>query len=308
MFCHTAVDGDTMATLSSAVELARRVAAADVIGVQTDADAVSVQRMLAASGLAHDDLPEIHVEPVGIDTEAWLRQLDDPVVAALSSKLRLPGGVLAVGVDHLHYSAGVIHKLLAIETLLESGALGADDLRLVQIALPTSLAGPTHRFLQSQLEEIATRINGAHRRSDGLDVIDIVSSPPSPRELAALYRAADIALVTPVRDGFNRVAVEYSLANHDRPCVLILSDGTGTSHHLGWHCVTVDASDVLAIAAALRRVIADPDSPDRGSAERRPPSLAHSTAPPGSPVVSIAWPVQPGCVSHRPRASVPPRL
>ncbi len=265
VFCHTPFAADTLATIAPASELARRLGSCDFIGVQTSADAESVGHFLSTEAGAK---PIIHVNPVGIDTTRWIELRNDPLVRALAARHRTPEGALAVGVDRLDYTKGIVHKLLAIETLLDSGAIDPMDLRLVQVAVPTRTAVPIYRFLKDQVTEIEQRVNHTHPRSDGIPVLTVIDAQRSPREIAGLYRAADFGLVTPVRDGLNLVAVEFSVINGDRACELILSQGAGAHETLGSHCLSVDGTDVISIASRIREALHPTPELRRSAADR----------------------------------------
>ncbi len=255
VFCHTPIDEPTLDSIAPAARLARRLAGADVIGVQTVADRMALERFFDNRLGDGRRLPMVHAEPVGIDPRSWLDLAADPAVNALAARHRRVHGLLAVGVDRLDYTKGIVHKLLAIESLLDSGALDPDAFRLIQVAVPTRTGVPAYGLLRRQVRELASRINAAHPRHDAIAVVEIVNEQRSPREIAALYRAADLALVTPVRDGMNLVAVEFSVVNHDRGGELVLGKGAGAADSIGPYCTLVDATDVSSIATAILETV-----------------------------------------------------
>ncbi len=131
-----------------------------------------------------------------------------------------------------------------------------------------SLTSRIYGFLRDQVLEIERRINNGHPRRDRLPVVRIIHEQRSPREVAAFYRAADVALVTPVRDGLNLVAIEYSVINQDRDCDLVLGVGAGACETIGDTSLTVDGADVLSVAAGLRTALEGTDD-RRARAKKR---------------------------------------
>jgi trehalose 6-phosphate synthase len=199
---------------------------------------------------------------VGIDVAQWEAYRRDPVVDALSRLHVRGGGCLAVGVDRLDYTKGVMPKLLALEVLFSSGRVRPDELRLVQIASPTRQHVPSYAFLAHDVAEAVRRINAAFPRADGVPVVELYEEQWTAREVAGLMRAADIALVTPVRDGMNLVAVEHAVVNADRASDLVLGAGAGVAEHLGAWSDVVDGRDVLGMADVLHQLVRSP-RPDR---------------------------------------------
>ncbi|MEQ8842078.1 MAG: trehalose-6-phosphate synthase [Acidimicrobiales bacterium] len=271
LFCHTPVAADTLEQLRDAAALARSLASADFIGVQTSYDGEAMRRFLSPSA---ESLPTIHVDPVGIDTAHWQQLRSDPLVESLTERHLAVPGSLVVGVDRLDYTKGIAHKLLAIETLLDNRLVDPDDFRFIQIAVPTRTGVPIYGFVRDQVLEIERRINNGHPRTDGVPVVHVICEQRAPREVAALYRAADVALVTPVCDGLNLVAVEFSVINADRDCELVLSVGAGACETIGHACLTVDGADVISVAAGLRAAIAGPTDRHERAQQRGVAALA----------------------------------
>ncbi len=253
---HTPVDAAGWRALSHADALRRRLAGCDVITVQTERDAEAVRELL--DGVDDSHAPRVVAVPVGIDVARWEAFRRDPVVEALR-RLHVRGaGCLAVGVDRLDYTKGVVPKLLALEVLFSSGRVHPDELRLVQIASPTRRHVPSYAFLAHDVAATVRRINTEFSRTDGAPVVELYQEQWPAREVAGLMRAADVALVTPVRDGMNLVAVEYAVVNADRANDLVLGAGAGVVEHLGAWSDVVDGRDVLGIADALHRLVRSP--------------------------------------------------
>ncbi|NND75573.1 MAG: hypothetical protein HKN44_11265, partial [Ilumatobacter sp.] len=224
-FFHTPVDAAGLAELHIADRLATALGRYHVVGTQTPGDADEVAQFVESHG--GDLPPTLRSIPVGFDVARWSEFRNDPVVDALARRHGAPGGLLAVGVDRADYTKGLPTKLVAIERLLDDGRLHPDEFRLVQIATRTRAGIGAYDEMLAEIRRSAARVNEAHRRSDGEPVVRLITEPHPPREVAALMRASDMALVTPIRDGMNLVAFEYAALNADRPTALVLGQGAG---------------------------------------------------------------------------------
>lgn len=249
--CHTPIVDEVLAELTNSRELARSIVDFELITVQTERDRDGLLRWLDRRRSPADGRPAVIANPVGFDVERWIRRRTDDVVLSLAERHRAPAGVLIVGVDRIDYTKGLLHKLHAIEVLLASGRVAPDDVRFVQIAVPSRTSIPLYAYLGRQMKETAERINADFPRSDGRPVVTMVDEQLAPRQVAGLMRAADIALVTPARDGMNLVALEFAVLNGDRPCELILGHGAGAAEYIGRWCRLVDGTDVNGIADAI---------------------------------------------------------
>jgi trehalose 6-phosphate synthase/phosphatase len=151
---------------------------------------------------------------------------------------RYRGRKLVLGIERLDYTKGVGHKLLAFERYLERDPARASRVTLLQVVVPSRLDHPDYRDLKSQLEENIGRINGRYG-TPGITPVEYLHRSIEREELVALYRFADAAMVTPVRDGMNLVAQEFVLCQGtvagDLPAcrgMLLLSEFAGASHPL----------------------------------------------------------------------------
>jgi len=178
---------------------------------------------------------EVRAYPVSVEWPGrWTRQplSNDGGKAELCRELHLPPHVrLAVGVDRLDYTKGLIEKCLTVERLLEL----RDDLRgrfvFVQIAEPSRDFLPEYRAYKSRLRETIDRIN---RRfgADGYRPIVIRETRHEPADVFRFLRAADICYVGSLHDGMNLVAKEFVVARDDERGALILSQFAGAAHEL----------------------------------------------------------------------------
>jgi trehalose 6-phosphate synthase/phosphatase len=136
-----------------------------------------------------------------------------------------------VGVDRFDYTKGIAEKLRAFEQLLETHPRWRQRVVLIQVAAPSRMTVSEYQQLKREVDELVGRINGRYGSSSFMPVV-YVNQSVSRERLTGLYRAADIALITPVRDGMNLVALEYVAARAERGGTLILSEFTGAAHCL----------------------------------------------------------------------------
>ncbi|MFQ5785179.1 MAG: alpha,alpha-trehalose-phosphate synthase (UDP-forming) [Alphaproteobacteria bacterium] len=199
------------------------------------------------------------VFPIGIDTE------DFAAIAATAQAQRqikrladsLQGRKLIIGVDRLDYTKGLAERLQAFERLLETYPDARGRVSLMQIAPPSRIEVPEYADIRRALEATAGHINGRFAEFDWVP-IRYLNKAFSRRALAGLYRASQIGLVTPFRDGMNLVAKEYLAAQApDDPGVLVLSRFAGAARQLD-AALIVNPYDMRAVAEALHDALAMP--------------------------------------------------
>ncbi len=173
--------------------------------------------------------------PISIDFAAMEQLARDPSVRRRAREIRAslgnPGTVL-LGIDRLDYTKGIRHRLRAISELFADGDIAAPDVTLLQIATPSRERVSAYQDLRSQVDGQVGRINGDHSAIGATAVHYLHHSYPK-EEMAALFQAADIMLVTPLRDGMNLIAKEYVASRWDGGGALVLSEFTGAAQELG---------------------------------------------------------------------------
>jgi trehalose 6-phosphate synthase len=171
--------------------------------------------------------------PIGIDDAAVSRQARSRHTEERVERLRqtLKEETLILGVERMDYTKGILERLRAMERLLELKPELHGRVSLIQVVTPSRWKVEAYRQKKREIDEIIGRING--RFSDGIWMpIRYLYRSFSSAELAAYYRAADIALVTPLRDGLNLVAKEYVASRVEADGVLILSEFAGAAYQL----------------------------------------------------------------------------
>ena len=208
---------------------------------------------------AREHVTRIGVFPISLDSAAVELQAQQPETLAkaqhLSQQLGSPK-VLMAGVDRLDYTKGIVQRLLALEELLDSGelkkhGLKAKDISMVQVATPSRERLEDYQATRKDVERIVSRINGKHG-SMGRPVVSYVHSHQSFKKLVALYLAADIMLVTALKDGMNLVAKEYVACHSDGTGALVLSEFTGAATQLtsAFMCNPYDKTQLSQIILA----------------------------------------------------------
>ena len=225
-----------------------------VLGIEADVDRVEVEGRSV----------QLRVFPMGIDAHAFQTLAADSRVRDATRKLRAAHGDerLVLGIDRLDYTKGITRKFLAVELLLERRPDYRGKFRLLQVAVPSRENVSAYRELKREIEEIAGRINGAYGTLHSAPIHYVYDSV-NEVELTGSYRAADVMLVTPLRDGMNLVAKEYVASRIDGDGVLVLSEFAGAAAELP-EALIVNPYDVEAIAATLERALEMDENERRG--------------------------------------------
>jgi trehalose 6-phosphate synthase/phosphatase len=250
-------------------ELIDGLMGADVIGFQTYDDVRSflraTERLLdcelrGSSLLDAGRAVTVDAFPIGVDFDQWERLESEPAVRQARAELSdaLGGRSMVLSVDRLDYTKGILNRLLAFERLL---AL-RPDLRgrvvLVLVVVPSRVRLDAYRRMSREVEEVVGRINGRYADLAWTPVLYRARSLDVPT-LGAYYLQADVALVTPLRDGMNLVAKELLATRRDEGVALVLSDMAGAARELG-EASLVNPYHVDGLADALAAALALPPS------------------------------------------------
>jgi trehalose 6-phosphate synthase len=243
---------------------------AEVIEGLLGCDLIGFQRPMGASNFIrsaqqllqvdeHDRIIEcidhqtrVGVFPISIDVAEVEETAAGRATRQRMSQIRARLGdpeVILLGVDRLDYTKGIGLRLEAFGALLESGELDPERHVLVQVATPTREAVEHYQDERQEIERLVGEINGRFGRI-GLPVIHYLYQTLGFDELIALYRAGDVMLVTPFRDGMNLVAKEYAAAHIDGDGVLVLSEFAGAADELT-DAVLVNPHDDQALQQAI---------------------------------------------------------
>jgi alpha,alpha-trehalose-phosphate synthase [UDP-forming] len=160
---------------------------------------------------------------------------------------------LALGVDRLDYTKGIVERLLAIEQLFDKHPWQLERLTMVQIAAPSRTRIQSYMDLRRQVEETAERINQRFQTSHWKPVV-LIERQCSHEEVERWYRVADVCLVTSLHDGMNLVAKEFLAARYDEDGVLVLSKFTGAASELK-DALLVNPYDIAAVAETIHEAL-----------------------------------------------------
>ncbi len=279
LFLHTPVaDVGVIDRLEHRDELLAGISGARLVGTQRASDASNLESLLG-SYARRSVVPfrtVVKAHPISLDVERIVDLAHDPDVRnqARSITTNLGAGRrIVLSVDRLDYTKGVLERLTAFEKLLELGLVSADDVMLIQVAVPSRIAVPAYRELAERVKAQVRRINSRYPTHRG-SAIELICEDLPLSDVVALYLAAEIAMVTPLRDGMNLVAKEFAIARAGDPVGLVLATGAGAADELGADAVLVDATDPVDLAAGLNEAL------HLGVAERvrRSTALGHSIA------------------------------
>ncbi|MCZ7664754.1 MAG: trehalose-6-phosphate synthase [Thermoleophilia bacterium] len=190
--------------------------------------------------------------PISIDYDEFARQAAGPSVSARTLRLReeLGGRTIILGVDRLDYTKGIPERLEAFRLALSRYPELRCNVTYVQVAVPSRQTVPEYQALRAEVDRLVGEINGQFTQIGWVPIHYFFRSFDR-EELLAYYRAADIALVTPLKDGMNLVAKEYCAAHVDNMGTLILSEFAGAAAQLHRWALTVNPFDVEGMAEAI---------------------------------------------------------
>lgn len=265
---------------------------ADVVGFQRDADASnfaqSVRRLKGYPTTGTrievplvDESPGVRVYapikrgfasrtviarkfPISIDASIYRAAAKDPEIRARARQIRADLGnpeTIMLGVDRLDYTKGIRHRLDAYGELLQEGRVNPEKVIFVQVASPSRERVQSYMDLRDEIELTVGRINGEYSEI-GHQAISYHHHSYPREEMVALYLAADIMLVTALRDGMNLVAKEYVASRFDDDGVLVLSEFAGASDELT-RAVMVNPHDIEGLKDAIMRALEMPHNERR---------------------------------------------
>lgn len=244
-FCHIPFPSlDLFSQLPWRREVLEGLLGADLVGFQTLDSAANFLRACRRFTGRRAQGPFVQLEggrtvrvgafPISVDARRLSELAKRPEVRRRAQQIRKDLGgpdVVLLGVDRLDYTKGLLHRLRAYGELLSEGRLGPPEAVLVQVASPSRDEVEQYRRLREEVERVVGGINGDFSPVGRPAVHYLHQSFPE-TEMAALYRAADVALVTPLRDGMNLVAKEYVACRPDEKGRLVLSELAGAASEL----------------------------------------------------------------------------
>ncbi|MFC6718301.1 trehalose-6-phosphate synthase [Natrialbaceae archaeon GCM10025810] len=202
----------------------------------------------------------VNFEPMGVDAAAFDRRAreTDGEWEEFREAHDVPRGcVIGLGVDRLDYTKGIPERLAAVERFFERNPGWREEFTFVQKATPSRTEIPTYERYGELVRSEVARIN-ARFATDGWRPIVYTEDVLPQSQLGALYRRADVMIVSPLLDGMNLVAQEYVASSVDGDGALLLSDRAGAHETLGSHAYSIDPPSTDQVAAALERALSTP--------------------------------------------------
>jgi trehalose 6-phosphate synthase len=190
--------------------------------------------------------------PISIDYDEFSNMAESREVADAAWYIHedIPKGKIVLGVDRLDYTKGIPYRLRAFENMLENHPELHRNITLVQVVVPSRRNIPVYEELKVEIERMVGEINGRFTRSGWVPIHYIFRSLSRP-ELLGYYRTAEIALITPLKDGMNLVAKEYCASNIEQSGVLILSEFAGAAPRMKRGAILVNPYNIEEVSRAI---------------------------------------------------------
>lgn len=209
--------------------------------------------------------------PMGIDYERFSESTQNPDVEKEIKKIhrKVADRRILLSIDRLDYSKGISNRLEAFDLFLRRNPRYKEKVTLILVAVPSRTRVERYRLLKKRIDELVGSVNGKYGTVGWTPVWYLYRFLPF-HTLAALYAAADVALITPIRDGMNLMAKEYVASKRDCSGVLILSEMAGASSELG-EAIAVNPNSIEEIAAAMEEalIMADEERTSRMKAMQK---------------------------------------
>lgn len=241
-----------------------------VIGFQTKRDKknfLEVVSLLAGEAAVTEKNPtseilsvfgttRVSVLPISIDYAEFHDLAKSDTVSKMSSVMKqgYDGQTIMLGIDRLDYSKGIPQRLKAYRRLLECNPDLHNKIKLVQVMIPSREDISRYSALKSEVEELVGEINGKFSQLGWIPIQYCYHSLDR-EELISYYRASEIALVTPLKDGMNLIAKEYCACNVNKDGVLILSEFAGAKDQLGDDALLVNPFDEESFVKTIKTAL-----------------------------------------------------
>ncbi|GGF21665.1 bifunctional alpha,alpha-trehalose-phosphate synthase (UDP-forming)/trehalose-phosphatase [Hymenobacter cavernae] len=201
--------------------------------------------------------------PMGIDYEKYAElAASEPALKSEQTYREALGDVRVIlSIDRLDYTKGIAQRLLAYELMLQQYPEWREQVTLFMLVVPSRDQVEQYKELKEEIDELVGRITSTYRTLSWNPVQYFYRSFPI-EDLAGLYRLAEVALVTPMRDGMNLVAKEFIACKGDQPGVLILSERAGAARELS-DAIIINPSDMHQVAEAMHEALIMPEQEQR---------------------------------------------
>jgi trehalose 6-phosphate synthase len=260
-------DLETFKELPNAHDIVAGLLASDLIGFHTEAYVNNflhaAERLLnckvdwiAARIEYRSRVVSVIVHPLGVDTGHFESLAADPATKDAAQKIRswIGSHFLVISVDRVDYTKGLCERLAGIDRFFEWWPEFRGRMSLLQIAAPSRETIPEYHRLNAELKAASERINTRHGQGQWKPIYHVDFAVPL-RDIVTCYRAADLALVTPLRDGMNLVSKEFVASQSGKHSALVLSRYAGAADMLGEDAVLIDPTNPENIAFGIRKAL-----------------------------------------------------
>ena len=204
-------------------------------------------------------LTHVHAYPISV---AWPEPIERAAYPALRRRIRERHGLppshrIAIGVDRLDYTKGIVERIRSVERMLETHPEWIGCFTLIQVAAPTRSSLPEYKRFEFEVRAAADEVNKRFGK-DGLDPILLLIEHHGIESVLEYFRAADVCVVTSLHDGMNLVSKEFVAAHDDERGVLVLSQFAGASREL-LDALIVNPYHIDQVADALHDALAMPE-------------------------------------------------
>ena len=208
----------------------------------------------------HNRIVRVDAFPMGIAYDKYAKAKNMPEVKKEVEKILTTIGKrkIIISIDRLDYTKGIIERLQAFDLFLSENPQYKGKVTLIMVAVPSRTDVEDYKMLREKLEHLVGRINGEHG-SIGYMPVWYLYRFLSFEQISAIYNVADIALVTPLRDGMNLIAKEFIASKDNNSGVLILGEMTGAASELG-EALVINANNKEAIVNAIKESMEMPVS------------------------------------------------
>ena len=196
--------------------------------------------------------------PMGIDWKRFSDAAHDPAVAREAARIRRSEDLrVLLSIDRMDYTKGIVERLLAFDEFLSRNPRFKERVILLMLLVPSRTRVEEYRELKKRVDELIGQINGKHGTVAWTPIRYLYRTLPFPN-LLSLYQAADVLLVTSLRDGMNLVAKEYVTTKADGRGMLVLSEFAGAALELP-EAIQVNPHDITGLAEAIRQALTMPE-------------------------------------------------
>ena len=264
-------------------EILKGVSGADVIGFHTYDDVrhfiSTITRVTNVTAMANELIignrkVTIDAFPISIDYKKYRQLAESNTTRRNERKLKqlVNHNKLLISIDRLDYSKGIINRLQAYDILLQRHPELRSKITLIHLVVPSRDNVPKYKELKEEMNRLISDINGRYSTFGWQPIQHFYRSFPLPL-LSALYKTADVALVTPLRDGMNLVSKEYIASKIDHKGVLILSEMAGASRELS-DALIINPTDIWDFAEKIYQALNMPEEEQK----RRMLAMQHTVS------------------------------